>query len=71
MPFDTQEGIAAAFAELMIGQDVLAKIQALPPVTPERPRKFADIGPILGLDPQGNLYKQLALIDQVIADAAD
>lgn len=68
MPLDTAEGIAAAFGELAIGQDVLSKVKNLPP---KETRKAVDYAPVLGLDPTGNLYKQLALIDQIEADIAD
>ena len=68
MPLDSAESISAAFAELAIGQDVLGKVKALPP---KETRKLVDYSPVLGLDPSGNLHKQLALIDQIEADIAD
>ena len=67
MPLDTAEGIQAAFAALGIGQKILDAAKKLPPVTPERPRKAADFGPILAII-QNDV---LSFVDKVAEDIKD
>ncbi len=67
MPLDTAEGIEAAFKALGIGQKILDAAKALPPVTPERPRKAADFAPILGIIQQDIL----PFVDKVAEDVKD
>ena len=67
MPLDSAEGFSAALKAIGFGEKVIALAQQLPPVTPDRPRKLADFGPILGLV-QSDL---LPLIDQVVEDVKD
>lgn len=71
MPLDQAEGFAAALREVDIVQNAVQLIQALPPVTPERPRRALDFAPLFGAEGNGALYLILAEVNDPVHKAAD
>jgi hypothetical protein len=67
MPLDNAEKIDDALAALGLGSKILVAVTALPPVTPERPRKAADFKAVVDLIGSD----LLPFIDKVAEDIRD
>ena len=70
MALETFELIANALRQAPIAAAVESAVRALPPVTPERPRKALDFAPVIGVK-QGVVFEALAEFDDPVHNAAD
>ena len=71
MALDAAEGIAAAFRELPIFDAVQSAVEAMPPITPERPRLAIDFAPVVGVKPGTIIYMALQEFNDPVHHPSD
>lgn len=71
MPLDTMEAISAALREGPIFAAVKSTLDAMPPVTPDRPRKAVDWAPMVGAKQGTPVYGILAEFNNPTPKFAD